>query len=98
MPLRQVGYTCLVVGQCLWAFKKQTCITDSTMAAEFVALAAASEEAEWLENLLLEVPIWPKPKSPLSVHCDSKSTLSKVYSHVYNGKLRHIGLRHAYVH
>ena len=68
------------------------------MAAEFVALAAASKGAEWLRNLLLEVPIWPKPMSPLSVHCDSKSTLSKVYSHVYNRKSRHIGLRHAYVH
>ena len=51
-----------------------------------------------MASLLLEVPIWPKPMSPLSVHCDSKSTLSKVYSHVYNGKSRHIGLRHAYVH
>ena len=68
------------------------------MAAEFVALAAASKEAEWLWNLLLEVPLWPKPMSPLSILCDSKTTLSKVYSHVYNGKSRHIGLRHAYVH
>ena len=36
--------------------------------------------------------------SPLSIHYDSKSTLSKVYSHVYNGKSRHISLRYAYVH
>ncbi|GKF48566.1 hypothetical protein Tco_0141817 [Tanacetum coccineum] len=28
-----------------WAFKKQTCFIDSTMEAEFVALAAASKEA-----------------------------------------------------
>jgi len=81
-----------------WISNKQTYITDSTMAAEFIALAAASKEAEWLRNLLLEVPLWPKPISPLSIHCDSKSTLSKVYSHVYNGKSMHIGLRHAYVH
>ena len=81
-----------------WASKKQTCITNSIMAAEFVTLAAASKEGEWLRNLLLEVPLWPKPMSPLSILCDSKTTLSKVYSHVYNGKSRHIGLRHAYVH
>ncbi|GJV46058.1 zinc finger, CCHC-type containing protein [Tanacetum coccineum] len=31
-----------------WASKKQTCITGSTMESEFVALAAASKEAEWL--------------------------------------------------
>jgi len=44
------------------------------------------------------VPLWPKLISLLSVHYDSKSTLSKVYSHVYDGKSRHIGLRHACVH
>jgi len=36
--------------------------------------------------------------SPLFIHCDSKSTLSKAYRHVYNGKSRHIELRHAYDH
>jgi len=33
----------------------------------------------------------------VSIHCDSQSTLSKAYSQVYNGKSRHIGLRHSYV-
>jgi len=65
-------------GAVSWVSKKQTYITDSTIAAKFVALAAVSKEAEWLQNLLLEVPIWPKPMSPLSIHYDSKSTLSKV--------------------
>jgi len=85
-------------GAVSWASKKQAYITDSTMAAEFVALATTSKEAEWLRNLSLEMPLWPKPMSPLSIHCDSKSMPSKVYSHVYNGKSRHIGLRHAYIH
>ncbi|GKD96107.1 hypothetical protein Tco_1380004 [Tanacetum coccineum] len=35
-----------------WASKKQTCITNTTMESEFVALAAASNEAEWLRNLV----------------------------------------------
>ncbi|GKB20874.1 zinc finger, CCHC-type containing protein [Tanacetum coccineum] len=39
------------------ASKKQTCITGSTMEYEFVALAAAGKEAEWLKNLLLEIPL-----------------------------------------
>jgi len=67
------------------------------MTAEFIALAAGSKEAEWLRNLLYEIPIWPKPMAPVSIHCDSQSTLSKAYSQVYNGKSRHIGLRHSYV-
>ncbi|KAK8277347.1 hypothetical protein V6Z12_D10G260900 [Gossypium hirsutum] len=80
-----------------WGSKKQTCITDSTMAAEFIALAAASKEAEWLRNLLYDVPLWLKPISPISIRCDSEATLAKAYSQVYNGKSRHIGLRHSYV-
>nr|GEV85850.1 zinc finger, CCHC-type [Tanacetum cinerariifolium] len=35
--------------------KKQTCITSSTMESEFVALAAAGNEAEWLRNLIHEI-------------------------------------------
>ncbi|GJT85954.1 zinc finger, CCHC-type containing protein [Tanacetum coccineum] len=41
-----------------WASKKQTCIIGLTMESEFVALAAAGKEAEWLKNLLLEIPLW----------------------------------------
>ncbi|XP_073222612.1 secreted RxLR effector protein 161-like [Cicer arietinum] len=33
-------------GAVSWGSKKQTCIADSTMAAEFIALAAGSKEAE----------------------------------------------------
>ncbi|GJX16902.1 hypothetical protein Tco_0217734 [Tanacetum coccineum] len=50
-----------------WASKKQTCITGSTMESEFVALAAASKEAEWLRNLIHEIPIWLKPIAPTSI-------------------------------
>jgi len=85
-------------GAMSWASKEQTCITNSTMATKFVALAAATKEAKWLQNLLLEVSLWPKPMSLLYIHYNSKSTLSKVYTHVHNGKSRHISLRHAYVH
>nr|GEY97939.1 zinc finger, CCHC-type [Tanacetum cinerariifolium] len=60
-----------------WASKKQTCSTGSTMESEFVALAAAGKEAEWLKNLLLEIPLWVKPIEPISIRCDSAATLAK---------------------
>ncbi|GKG61367.1 hypothetical protein Tco_0619092, partial [Tanacetum coccineum] len=54
------------------AFKKQTCITGLTMKFEFVALVAVDKEAEWLKNLLLEIPLWSKPIAPISTRrCDS---------------------------
>ena len=31
------------------------------------------------------------------VYCDSEATLGRAYSEMYNGKSRHIGLRHDYI-
>nr|GEW57124.1 zinc finger, CCHC-type [Tanacetum cinerariifolium] len=79
------------------ASKKQTCITGSTMESEIVALAAACKEAEWLRNLIHEIPIWPKPIAPISIRCDSALTMARAYSQIYNEKSRHLGVRHSMV-
>ncbi|GKB38650.1 zinc finger, CCHC-type containing protein [Tanacetum coccineum] len=92
------GWVFLLGGGAIsWAFKKQTCITGSIMEYEFVALAAAGKEAEWLKNLLLEIPLWSKPIAPISIRCDSAATLAKAYSQMYNGKSRHLGVRHSMI-
>nr|GFA13756.1 zinc finger, CCHC-type [Tanacetum cinerariifolium] len=56
---------------------KQACINGSTMELEFMALAAAGKEAEWLKNLLLEILLWSKPIAPISIRCDNAATLAK---------------------
>ncbi|KAH9725877.1 hypothetical protein KPL70_008036 [Citrus sinensis] len=84
-------------GAVSWASKKQTCITHSTMESEFIALAAAGKEAEWLRNLLFDIMLWPQPMPSISLYCDSEVTLSRAYNKVYNGKSRHISLKHEYV-
>ncbi|GJR61422.1 zinc finger, CCHC-type containing protein [Tanacetum coccineum] len=92
------GWVFLLGGGAIsWASKKQTCITGSTMESEFVALAAAGKEAEWLRNLILEIPLWSKPIAPISIRCDSAATLAKAYSQMYNGKSRHLGVRHSMI-
>nr|GEW17692.1 zinc finger, CCHC-type [Tanacetum cinerariifolium] len=53
-------------------------------------LEATSKEAEWLKNLLLEIPLWVKPIAPVSIRCNSIATLAKAYSQMYNGKSRHL--------
>jgi len=50
------GWVFLLKGGAIsWASKKQTCITNSNMESEFVSLAAAGREAEWLRNLVSEI-------------------------------------------
>nr|GEU93054.1 zinc finger, CCHC-type [Tanacetum cinerariifolium] len=61
------GWVFLLGGGAIsFVFKKQTCITGSTMESEFVALAAAGNEVEWLKNLLLEIPLCDGVKSLLT--------------------------------
>nr|GEW40980.1 zinc finger, CCHC-type [Tanacetum cinerariifolium] len=93
------GWVFLLSGGVIsWAFKKQTCITGSTIESEFVAIAAAGKEAEWLKNLLFEILLWSKPISPISIRYDNAATLAKAYSQMYNGKSRHLGVSHSMIH
>ncbi|GKA32527.1 zinc finger, CCHC-type containing protein [Tanacetum coccineum] len=62
------------------------------------ALVAAGKEAEWLRNLILEIPLRSKPIAPISICCDSTATLAKAYSQMYNGKSRHLGVSHSMIH
>nr|GEU61317.1 zinc finger, CCHC-type [Tanacetum cinerariifolium] len=67
-----------------WASKKQTCITGSTMKYEFVALTATDKEAEWLKNLLFEIPLTPNSllrKLGSSVQC-GKLNIQRAKAHV----------------
>nr|GEX85125.1 zinc finger, CCHC-type [Tanacetum cinerariifolium] len=95
--LSYVGYPSVLEGAISWASKKQTCISGSTMEYEFVALVDAGKEAEWLRNLIHDIPIWPKPIAPISIRCDSAPTMARAYSRIYNGKSRHLGVRHSMV-
>ncbi|GKA78987.1 hypothetical protein Tco_0785524 [Tanacetum coccineum] len=67
------------------------------MESNFMALAAASKEVEWLRNLILEIPMWSKPITPISIHCDSATTLAKAYNQMYNEKFRHSGVSHSMI-
>ncbi|GJW59597.1 zinc finger, CCHC-type containing protein [Tanacetum coccineum] len=92
------GWVFLLGGGAIsWASKKQTCITGSTMECEFVALAAAGKEAEWLTKLIHEILIWPKPMAPISIRWDSAPTMARAYSQIYNGKSRDLSVRHSMI-
>ncbi|GJZ56432.1 hypothetical protein Tco_0611625 [Tanacetum coccineum] len=67
------------------------------MKYEFLALATVGKKAEWLRNLILDIPLWYKPIVPIFIHCDRAATLSKAYSQMYNGKSRHLSVRHSMI-
>ena len=96
--LSPTGYLFTLGGGALsWKSKKQTIIANSTMEAELIALATASEEANWLRDLLNEIFCWEKPIPLILIHCDSTTAISRVNNHYYNGKTRPVRRKHSTV-
>ena len=64
------------------------------MEIEFIALEKASSEAEWLRNLLADIPLWTRPASFVSMRCDSQAAIVKAKSKIFNENNRHIRQMH----
>ncbi|KAK8639650.1 hypothetical protein V6N13_138022 [Hibiscus sabdariffa] len=64
------------------------------MEFEFVALDKTGEEAEWLMQLLEDIPEWPKHVPTVCIYCDNQATIARAQNCMYNGKSRHMRRRH----
>jgi hypothetical protein len=81
-------------GAVSWKSCKQTIITRSTMEAELAALDTATVEAEWLRELLMDLPVVEKPVPAISMNCDNQTVIIKVNSSKDNLKTtRHVKWR-----
>lgn len=47
--------------------------------------------------MAINMPEEDNIESVICLYCDSQATLARAFSEVYNGKSRHIGLRHSLV-
>jgi hypothetical protein len=86
------GYTFTLGGGAVsWKSCKQTILTRSTMEAELTALDTATVEAEWLRELLMDLPVVEKPVPAISMNCDNQTVIIKINSSKDNMKTtRHI--------
>jgi len=89
------GYVFTLSGGAItWRSARQTIIARSTIKSEFVALEMAGSEAEWLKNFLANILLGMKPTPSVLIHCDCQSEIVIAKNKTYNGKNRHIQLRH----
>jgi hypothetical protein len=78
-------------GAVSWKSCKQTILTRSTMEAELTALGTATVEAEWLRELLMDLPVVEKPIPAVLMKCDNQTVIVKVNSSKDNMKSsRHV--------
>ena len=96
MSLLDNDYHVFTKGECviIWKSVKQTIIARSTMESKFLALELVGNEAEWLRNFLVDIPLGVKPTPFLSMHCDCQTAIAMAKNKSFNGKNRHIQLRH----
>ncbi|WVZ93131.1 hypothetical protein U9M48_039137 [Paspalum notatum var. saurae] len=72
------GYVFMLGGGAVsWRSCKQTILTRSTMEAELAALDTASVEADWLRELLMDLPVVEKPIPAILMNRDNRSRLPK---------------------
>ncbi|KAL3612663.1 hypothetical protein D5086_003683 [Populus alba] len=61
-------------GAICWNAKKQDVVAQSTVEAEYISLAAAANQAIWLNKLLAD--LGQEQSSPTELYCDNKSAIA----------------------
>lgn len=64
------------------------------MEVEFVTLANANKEEEWLQSFLLDMRLCLQPMPTIFLYCDRQAVLSKALNKIYNDKSRQISVKH----
>ncbi|XP_075097967.1 secreted RxLR effector protein 161-like [Nicotiana tabacum] len=71
------GYVFLLSdGAISWSSKKQSCVSLSTMEAEYVVPVSAAQEAVWLKNFLEHLLDITENTEPVLVYYDSEAAIS----------------------
>ncbi|MCO5567226.1 hypothetical protein L7F22_020915 [Adiantum nelumboides] len=89
------GYVFTMAGGAIsWRSRLQTCVTQSTTEAEYVAASEACKEAIWLGQLVTDLGI--KEETPM-LHCDSQSAIQLARNPVYHSKTKHVNVKYHFI-
>ena len=88
------GYASICAGAAIsWKSSKQPTIAMSTMEAEYIALAEAAKEAQWLRKL--EQEFFPKKISTPTTICeDNQSTIKLSNNPIHTNRSKHIDIKY----
>lgn len=90
------GYLFLLNGGAIsWNSRKQPTIALSTTEAEYMALSAAAQEAQWLRRLKDEILC--TKSGEITIFCDNKSALDLSATTMYHPRTKHIDVRIHYI-
>lgn len=78
-----------------WRSTKQSCVALSTAEAEYVALAAAAQEAIWLRRLLCDLN--SHDNSPITVYENNQAAIHLSKSYRNHPKTKHIDIKYHFI-
>ncbi|KAL6319762.1 hypothetical protein AAG906_036820 [Vitis piasezkii] len=55
---------------------------------EFIALEKTNSKAEWLRNLLADIPLWTRPALSVSMRCESQTAIAKAKNRAYSALIK----------
>ncbi|MCO5607397.1 hypothetical protein L7F22_061593 [Adiantum nelumboides] len=89
------GYLYTFAGGAIsWLSRLQSCVTLSTIEAEYVAASKACKEAIWLTRLVGDLGI--VREIPV-LHCDSQSAIQLARNRVFHAKTKHVNVRYHFI-
>ncbi len=90
------GYVFLWAGAPVcWASQKQAVVALSTTESEYIALAAAAQQAMWLRQVLDDVG--EKLAGPIQLFEDNQAAIQIARNPILHKRTKHIDVRHHYV-
>lgn len=91
------GYNFMFQGATIsWCSKRQSTVALSTMEAEYMSLATATQEAMWLRHLETELH-QDMGDSPTVIYCDNQSAIKFAGTESYCARSKHIDIRYHFL-
>ena len=78
-----------------WGAKRQASVALSTVEAEYIALARASQQAVWMASWLSEVGL--PVAGPIRLYGDNEGSQSLTENSKHHGLVKHIDMRHHHI-
>jgi len=86
------GYIFLLAGAPIsWQAKKQTTVAQSTVEAEYAAMAHAAKEMIWLQHLLRDLGM--SKYAPRTLFCDNQRAISLAKNPTHHAKMKHVDIQ-----
>ena len=79
----------------VWLSKKETCISLSTIEAEYIAAATCCTQVMWMKQTLQDMKV--SIIEPISIKCDNTSAISISINLVLHSKTKHIPIKYHFL-